>query len=368
MAGIPNISKFTSSSFYKGIAKNTNKAMDAIGEKLDKSSVAQKVIKTFEPNGADNTFFGLGTIMLGFVLAPRILAALKRNPENKQSTEDEIKEILFRDVQTILIMLFGLKSLNSIIANASTKITGLPMVEKALSPIFDKNTKGFVNKASEFIQHPIQKTRIIGKNILDILNPIGGSASLNGEQIASKYTNYNSISEIQKFLADIPDHGGDSEKVFNKIKKAIITQQSKVIEAAGQTPNGNTGKLTQCAEENIKNAQDALNFFKNLDYETFAKKGIDETGYKKIIVDFFKNKENALAYSAEKTNSYLKTLALAIEVLYLGFGLPALNQKRLEKKYLSEKPIGEQRGDSFNPINDKHIKAQEIKLYSAFIK
>ena len=79
-------------------------------------------------------------------------------------------------------------------------------------------------------------------------------------------------------------------------------------------------------------------------------------------------KSNKLAFSANVVNSALKTLALGIEVSYLGFGLPALNQRRLEKKYLSEKPIGEQRGDTFTPINDRHIKAQEIQLYSNFIK
>ena len=86
------------------------------------------------------------------------------------------------------------------------------------------------------------------------------------------------------------------------------------------------------------------------------------------MVKFFDNPNNDLARSARNVKDWLRMLALGIEVTYLGFGLPALNQKRLEKKYLSEKPIGEKRGDSFTPINDKQIKPQEIKLYSNFIK
>ena len=97
-------------------------------------------------------------------------------------------------------------------------------------------------------------------------------------------------------------------------------------------------------------------------------KNLDDK-YINILCHALCNKEtNALAKSVNGLNSYLKTAALGIEVGYLGFGLPALNQKRLEKKYLSEKPIGEQRGDTFSPINDRHIKAQEIKLYSQFMK
>ena len=42
-------------------------------------------------------------------------------------------------------------------------------------------------------------------------------------------------------------------------------------------------------------------------------------------------------------------------------------QKRLENKYLKNKPA-QDTYVPFNPINDRHIKAQEIKLYSNFIK
>ena len=93
-----------------------------------------------------------------------------------------------------------------------------------------------------------------------------------------------------------------------------------------------------------------------------------EPGAEEEIKKFFADDSNALAKSAKRVNDWLRMLALGIEVSYLGFGLPALNQARLKKKYLGEKPIGVQRGDTFSPINDKHIKAQEIKLYSAFMK
>ena len=68
-----------------------------------------------------------------------------------------------------------------------------------------------------------------------------------------------------------------------------------------------------------------------------------------------------LVHSFEEMSNLSKSL---MQLIYDG----ALNQKRLEKKYLGEKPIGTQQGDTFCPINDKHIKAQEIQLFGSFMK
>ena len=84
--------------------------------------------------------------------------------------------------------------------------------------------------------------------------------------------------------------------------------------------------------------------------------------------DYSKDEKNPIALSAKRVNAWLRTTALAIEVFFLGFGLPTLNQKRLEKKYLSEKPVGEEREKNFTPSNDRQVKAQEIKLFSSFMK
>ena len=48
----------------------------------------------------------LAGLMTATVILPRVLTAKKRNPDNKEATRDEVKEILFRDVQTVLIILF----------------------------------------------------------------------------------------------------------------------------------------------------------------------------------------------------------------------------------------------------------------------
>lgn len=354
----------------QSVSQFANRATNKIGKTIQGSKTASKVAKAFEPNGGDNSFFGLASIMLGAVLIPRVRTALKRNPDNKEATKDEITEILFRDVQTILIMLFALKSMNSVIGNLSTKLTGVPMVNKPLKPIFSKNCGDFVDKAKEFAQHPVEKMKTIGSNILAVLNPIGGSKSLSGGTIKKNYSSFSSYDEIKKFYENIPNQGGNSEKVFDKMKKAIIKSQQDIVDGTkkNNARNLTTGILPDSAETSIKNAKENIEFFEKLTYKDFMTEGIESEGANKILIDFFENKDNALAYSASKVNACLRTLALGIEVTYLGFGLPALNQRRLEKKYLSEKPIGTQHGDTFSPINDRHIKAQEIKLYSNFIK
>jgi len=328
----------------------------------------KKVIKSFEPNGGDNTFFGLASIMVGAVLIPRVITAAKRNPDNKEATKDEITEILFRDVQTILIMLFGLKMLNSGIGNIARKVSGVPMVEEPLEKIFkDVNSKGFegvVERTIDFVKHPIERGKTFLKNVGKIVHPTGGSILSSGEQINSRFTNLKDYDQIKNFLEVVPELGGDSEKVYSKIINSLIKGQDEAIkrvENAAITKGevANVTNETKIKETLQKMLKDGVEDFKE-------NKPTDDI--ERLMVNFFKNQNNDLVRSARNVKDWLRMLALGIEVTYLGFGLPALNQKRLEKKYLSEKPVGVQRGDTFTPINDKHVKPQEIKLYGNFIK
>ena len=90
-----------------------------------------------------------------------------------------------------------------------------------------------------------------------------------------------------------------------------------------------------------------------------------------LIISFFKDTNNALVQKVVNLNAQLKTLAYGIEVGYLGFGLPYLNQKRLEKKYLKTKK--EQMPETLSEIKNisltnKNLKEHEVKLYHDFIK
>ena len=361
-----NVSKITSSltPIKNTLGKGVNKVADKIGNFVDKSDIAKKAVNIFEPNGGDNSFFGLASIMVFAVLIPRVITALRRNPEDKEATKDEITGILFRDVTTILTMLFALKTMNSVVSNIGTKMTGIPMVNKPFEDLFDGKT-GLVDKAKKF-----------GKNIALALNPIGGSVSLSGDEINRRFTNLKDVSQVQKLLEDVPNHGGKPEKVFEKMKNSIIDSIKATIEKTKQENMSINNKFTEDVEENLRRNKSALKYFENLTYEKFM--GIDTTSMSTdknpsfdinhVIKEFFKDEKNPIALSAKRVNAWLRSTALAIEVFFLGFGLPTLNQKRLEKKYLSEKPVGEERGKNFTPSNDRQVKAQEIKLFSSFMK
>ena len=167
-------SKITNSKALKSIPQKMNNISVKIGSKFDKlcskSDTFQKVVNALEPNGGDNSWF----LMLGLmamVVGPRITTAAKRNPDNKEATKDEIKEILFRDIQTISIIMLSLKAMNALISAAAGKMSGIPMSNKPYIEMF--NSKGLKNKAMEFIQEPLQKTKILFKNIFDTINTIG---------------------------------------------------------------------------------------------------------------------------------------------------------------------------------------------------
>ena len=372
-----NISKITSSfaPMKNTLGKGVNKLADKIGGFVCDNNTAKKVINVFEPNGGDNSFFGLASIMVFAVLIPRVITALRRNPEDKEATKDEITGILFRDVTTIITMLFALKTMNSVVSNIGTKATGIPMVNVPFKKLFNEETKDIANKAKEFAQNPAEKLKTIAENIGLALNPIGGSKSLSGEQTDKLFTGYKSAEEVQKLLEDIPNHGGNSKKVFEKMKDGIIASIKENIAKLKAENMPKNNKFTNDVEENIRRNKSALEYFENLTYEKFM--NLDTTtltdkepafDINHTIKEFFKDKKNPIALGAKRVNAWLRTAALAIEVFFLGFGLPTLNQKRLEKKYLSEKPVGEKRGTNFTPSKDREVRAQEIKLYSSFMK
>lgn len=316
-----------------------------------------KGFKLFEPNGADNSFFGLATIMALFVVVPRVKSALKRNPDNKEATMDEIKEILFRDLQTIAIILFGLKSMNALVSNLATKFTGIPMANNPYKKVLGKGSETLLQRGQNFLS-----------NVISTISPLSSATrSMNAADVASNMS-YGRRSDIIKYLNSVESLNGDKKAVFRKIKQSAIDSLEGSIKNSKRHGYNTKGK--EATEAEINKLSKKIQYFKDLTLETFMDETVElDADNMDVLCQALKNKEtNALAKSVNGLNSYLKTAALGIEVGYLGFGLPKLNQKRLEKKYLSEKPIGEQRGDTFNPINDRHVKAQEIKLYSQFMK
>ncbi len=377
--------KIASSGVYQAAGKKFNQFCDTVGPKinnaLERHPKADKFLKMIEPTGANNAFLGMSSLMVGTVIVPRVLTAKKRNPDNKEATKDEIKEILFRDVQTVLIILFFLKAMNSGIAAITTKKKGLPLTNKPFDKLFESQTTGFKgikDKAGELVSHPIKKAKTVGKNLLNMLHPTKGVIALTNEECTSKYSNFNSMEEIGKMLDEIDCNGGKSDKVFDSIINSLIKQQNIEIENANKASLAANG-LGKDAIKEMQKGLEQLEELKQGKIEGFKQfiaavnnGEISKDDFRvKVLLNFFKDGENALVEEALDLNATLRSIALFIEMTYLGFGLPALNEKRLEKKYLKDgaklqQP--EQKSDNYSKLINNNIKAQEIKLYHNFLK
>ena len=378
------INSITNSNFVKGARKKASELCTSVGRKINnnfekspnKDTFLRKFINTYEPNEANNSFAGMATLMGATVVIPRVLTAAKRNPNDKEATKDEITEILFRDIQTILIILFALKSMNAAVSNIASKKSGLPMTNRAYKAVFEtqeKGLNGIKEKTQEFLAHPIQKLGIIGKNIIDTLNPTGGVKALTKEQYASKYTSFETIDEVTKLFDDIANFGGNGKnekganKVFNNLMDNLIATQDRTIKNQANLVNSGVIETISDKPQKIKEALEKL---REVGVSGLKDENLDEN-VQKQIVEYFKDSNNKIANKAYGIDAILKTLAIGIECAYLGFGLPALNQKRLERKYLNKETSfkgSETQQQGFNPLVDKNIKAQEVKIFHNFIK
>ena len=230
-----NISGITSR-----VSKYANKAKDFVGANLDKfankvggtvdnvlenDKFSKKVLKAYQPVGSNNSFLGLATIMLTGAIIPRVITASKRNPNDKEATKDEIQEILFRDVQTVGIILFALKILNTIVSAGATAKTGIPMTNKAFQKVFtfvkeDGIIKNLKKNASDFIKYPKEKFSKIGKNILDIIHPTGGNIAMDKISAIATYSNFKTPEEVIACFKQMDKQGGNSKRAYKTFQKA----------------------------------------------------------------------------------------------------------------------------------------------------
>jgi len=377
------LQKITTSTPYIKAGKAINNFALRAGKALD-SDKFEKIINPFEPTNGNNSFFGLTSLMVFCTMVPRVRTALKRNPDNKEATIDEIKEILIRDVQTILIILFALKSANAIVANFAAKKTGLPMTTKPYDKLFDDSVNGLKEKTIDFISHPIQKMKIIGKNVLEILNPIGGNRAFTNEEYISRYSNY-SFDSLPKLLKDVDERRGNSDKTFERILDGTIERCENFLNGNNKKgitsfddlvkvtidKNGNENKALLMGKNNLEKTIADLKALKEQGQEGLN--NVASTAVRNAIEEYMQDEANSLVQKGTGINGWLRTIALIGEASYLGFGLPALNQRRLEKKYLKNNP----QNDTIETINSdknsgalisKNIKAHEVKLYHNFIK
>lgn len=364
-----SISSFSGSATVKNLSKRVSALGSTMSKGLDsEGSKLVKFIAKNEPTNHDNAFIPMATLMIGTVIVPRVITAAKRNPNDKQATDDEIKEILFRDVQTVAIVLFLLKAVTTMISAIASKAKGLPMTTVPYEKLFNNTPQGsFFEKvganAREFVSHPFEKLKTLGKNILATVNPTGKMAAMNNAQFVAKYSGFSDLSQISKMLDSVNSNGGNKEKVFKKAMDSIISEQKPVANAVGAS---DLAKDTIKELEKLASEGPMGETFKTLVKSSKLTQAQEEA--KRVIVDFFKSPKNAVVQDAINLNAYLNGGSLLFESAYLGFGLPALNQIRLEKKYLNKNP--QATGDEFVAQNNSQalkMQEQEVKLFHNFV-
>ena len=236
--------------------------------------------KWSEFEGCNVSFpFLLGIMGLG-IFVPRLARA-----KDKYDRE----EILRRDAVTCATMCFGEKELR-----------------KGFSKMNEANS-GFVlaDKGANF------KNQNLAKRLFDYIRPIKGVQVMSTDQIVSKYSRLDKYNGgISGFCKFIDNQGGKLSKVFS------LTDEAKELteKIVGQ-------KLDGLDNKTIKEA---------------ISKNIDSDDVKKLT-SLFDDKGNAWVQKAKTLNARFTALSVLLIVpLFLGFALPAINERATKKRINKE--------------------------------
>ena len=239
-----------------------------------------KLAKWSEFEGCNVSFpFLLGIMGIGIFL-PRLTQA-----KDKYDRE----EILRRDAVTCATMCFGEKELRK----------GFSKMNEASS--------GFVlaDKGANF------KQQNVAKRLFDYIRPINGVQVMSTDQIVSKYSGLDKYKGgIGGFCNFIDNQGGKLSKVFS------LTDEAKALteKIVGQ-------KLEGLDNKTIKEA-----ISQNIDSEDVKK-----------LTSLFEDKGNAWVKKAKTLNARFTALSVLLIVpLFLGFALPAINERATKKRINKE--------------------------------
>ena len=273
----------------KSLENNTtqNKANPSFGSAAPKQGkgilgkILGKLASWSEFEGCNVSFpFLLGIMGIGIFL-PRLTQA-----KDKYDRE----EILRRDAVTCATMCFGEHELR-----------------KGFSKLNEKSS-GFVlaDKGANF------KQQNLAKRLFDYIRPIKGVQVMSTDQIVSKYSGLDKYNGgINGFCKFIDNQGGKLSKVFS------LTDEAKELadKIVGKDIKGLDNKTIK---------------------EAIASK-IDSDDVK-ALTKLFDDKGNAWVKKAKTLNARFTALSVLLIVpLFLGFALPAINERATKKRIYKEK-------------------------------
>lgn len=323
----------------KNIKSQQNKSNPSFGS-WDKAAKAitgkgntGKFAEMMEFDGCNVSFNPLAGIMVGGIMYPRV-----KNAKDKYDKE----EIIRRDVITCVVMCVGEKVLRKGFSKLNEVSSGLVLASK---------DEGFKEKS-------------LPKKILDYLKPVNGIQILSSEQIRAKYSNIDSYKDGVKGFCDfITKQGGDLSKVFG------LTQESKTIvdnllKAKGKDlSTADNALITEVISD--ANNKDEVKKLADLFHPSKSKHIQNRSIIDKILNRTEILEDNPWVKKARTLNARFTALSVLVLVpVFLGFLLPAINEKSTKQK-INVELSANKKNKSVNNAN-KFDYMNEIKKSAIF--
>lgn len=271
------------------------------------------------------------TLISAFVVIPRLMQV--REP-------DEFREVLTRDVTTILTILFAMKGLKAGMCTKAQKDSGIVLV---------KDTVG--KNAGKM------------KRMLGYLNPEGGIYALDSKEILSRYSNIKNRDSFVDALKAMDKDGGHIGKAFSIENKpeGLFTKAKRFFTNKPKegTPLYDAAKKIFGEGFEQKSNQELIDTVKSISSDdTAAADGLKELIGDKALVNrsadamdeleqatggILNSENNPLTFYARNVASNFEGLSLGLTAGFLGFGLPKFNELLTKKKHLNKPGINIER-------------------------
>lgn len=270
--------------------KNKEKASPSFGSsagmanRILNGKTLSKFNKAIEFTGENMSFPVLMSAMTFGVFTPRIA---------KAKDEYDRKEIIRRDVFSILTLVFGEKIISNLLSIHNERKSGFALASEG---------KGFAEKTTL-------------RKIFDYIRPIKGLQILNSQQIVSKYSdleqNKNGILDFCDF---IDKEGGNLRKLFS-----FKAETKEILEDI-------------CGKESFGKADN------NGIIEAIRKAMTESPEKIKEIYKHFEKADNAFVKKAKSMNSMFGFISMCLLVPgLLGFAIPKWNEACTKKAKAKEK-------------------------------
>lgn len=317
-----------------------------IGENIEKGGKWHGINKFVQGEGINPGRGAFLVLITTCTLIPRLL---------KARDDDEKREILTRDIATILTICFAMKGLEAGFSKLASKKSGLNLVQDSLP----KNA------------NPLRK-------FFGYFKEQNGVSALSGDEISALYTGMADKNVFVNTLKYIKDKNGDLGKVLTidrKSNKPSVIE--RFVSKITKKPQKQQGDLTSAVLDLFKTdkVDDILNMGNEKIFNHIT--NVDENNEAlKNILELFKNeKTSPFAKFANNIGAIFKTISLGIVVSFLGFGLPKINEKMTRDKYFSkdgqglkaqfENPTTPLGKSSFKVLNS--FDNEEKKIYQNFL-